>query len=56
MTLYRVAVPPAEERVLVTELAEAVLDQAAPEELVVFDVTAHEFFENPRTVARRQIS
>jgi hypothetical protein len=40
--------PPDEQRVLVTELAEAVLGQAAPEEFVVFDETAAEFFQPRR--------
>jgi hypothetical protein len=47
MTQDTIALPPDQERTLVTELAEAVLDQAAPEELVVFDETAQEFFQNP---------
>jgi hypothetical protein len=42
--------PTEQERGLVTELAEAVLGQAAPEELAVFDETAEEFFENPDRV------
>lgn len=47
MSQDTIALPPDQERVLVTELAEAVLDQAAPEELIVFDETAQEFFQNP---------
>ena len=44
------ALPTDQERVLVTELAETVLGQAAPEELVLFDETAEEFFEDPDRV------
>jgi hypothetical protein len=47
MTNDTVALPPEEQRVLVTELAEAVLGHAAPEELVVLDETAAEFFQDP---------
>lgn len=47
MTQDRVEVSPDRERVLVTELAEVVLVQAAPDELLVFDDTAQEFFANP---------
>jgi hypothetical protein len=47
MTNDTVGLPPEEQRALVTELAEAVLGNAAPEELVVFDETAAEFFQDP---------
>lgn len=46
------ALPTEQEQVLVKELSEAVLGQAAPEELVIFDETAEEFFENPERVLR----
>ena len=41
---------PEDERLLVAQLAEAVLAQAAPEELVVFDETAEEYFQDPDRV------
>jgi hypothetical protein len=44
--------PSEQEQVLVKELSEAVLGQAAPEELVIFDETAEEFFTNPDRVLR----
>jgi hypothetical protein len=45
-----VALPPEQERVLVTAFAEVVVGQAAPEELVLFDETAAEFLEDPSRV------
>jgi hypothetical protein len=42
--------PKEQERVLVKDLAEAVLGQAAPEELVLFDETAQEYFDDPDQV------
>lgn len=44
------AVPAAEERDLVSELAQAVLEETAPEELVVFPETAEEYFRDPDAV------
>lgn len=51
-----VPLTPEQERVLVRALAEAVLEHAAPEELVVFDETTEEFFHDPDRVlhARRR--
>jgi hypothetical protein len=46
----RAVLAPDEERRLVAELAEAVLAQAAPEELVIFDETAEEYFQDPAGV------
>ena len=43
-------IPLAEDRALVEELARAVLEQTAPEELAVFDDTAEEYFSDPRGV------
>ena len=40
----------AEERELISELGKLVLDQAAPEELLVFDDTAEEYFRDPEAV------
>jgi len=54
MTQDRIGLPPDEQRVLVTELAEAVLDQTAPEELLIFDETAEEFFQNPERMLNRK--
>jgi hypothetical protein len=42
--------PPASEQELVTELARLVLEQAAPEELVLFPETAEEYFQDPQAV------
>jgi hypothetical protein len=39
--------PTEQNRVLVTQMAEAVLEQVAPEELVLFDDTAAEYFKDP---------
>ena len=38
---------PEDERLLVAQLAEAVLAQAAPEELVIFDEMAEEYSQDP---------
>jgi hypothetical protein len=54
MTQDRIGLSPDEQRVLVTELAEAVLDQTAPEELLIFDETAEEFFQNPERMLNRK--
>jgi hypothetical protein len=43
---------PEDERLLAAQLAEAVLAQAAPEELVIFDETAEEYFQDPERVLR----
>jgi hypothetical protein len=48
----RFVIPTEQERVLVTELSETVLGQAAPEELVIFNETAEEFFGDPDRVLR----
>jgi hypothetical protein len=40
----------ADERALVEELARAVLEQAAPEELLIFEETSREYFSDPRAV------
>ena len=39
--------PTEQNRVLVTQMAEAVLEQVAPEELVLFDDTEAEYFKDP---------
>ena len=39
-----------DDRALVEDLARAVLEQAAPEELAVFDETAQEYFTDPQAV------
>ena len=44
------AVPSADERELVSELAQAVLERTAPEELLVFPETADEYFRDPQAV------
>lgn len=41
---------PAEEQDLISELGRLVLDRAAPEELLVFDETADEYFRDPQAV------
>jgi hypothetical protein len=40
----------AEERELIAKLGKLVVDQAAPEELLVFDETAEEYFRDPEAV------
>jgi hypothetical protein len=52
MTGYRPSgsVSAEDERDLVSELAEAALERAAPEELVIFTDTADEFFRDPEAV------
>ena len=47
-----VVLAPEEERLLVAQLAESVLAQAAPEELVIFDETVEEYFQDPERVLR----
>ena len=42
--------PPEAENELVAELARLALEQAAPEELVLFPETAEEYFNNPQAV------
>jgi hypothetical protein len=42
--------PPEAENELVTELARLALEQAAPEELVLFSETAEEYFKDPQAV------
>jgi hypothetical protein len=42
--------PPEDERQLVVELSQLVLEQAAPEELLLFHETAKEYFEDPHAV------
>jgi len=42
--------PPEAENKLVAELARLVLEQAAPEELVLFPETAEEYFKDPQAV------
>src|ERR1700750_1185110 len=44
------ALTAADEQALVRALAEAALEQAAPEELAVFDETAEEYFAAPEAV------
>lgn len=50
MTNERITLPPAEERELVRTLAQHVLEVRAPEELVLFDESADEFFADPERV------
>ena len=51
MTVGRgVQLPPEAENELVTELARLALEQAAPEELVLFPETAEEYFKDPQAV------
>jgi hypothetical protein len=50
MTLDRNSVPTGDERGLVAELAQAVLERTAPEELIVFSETADEYFRDPEAV------
>ena len=45
-----VQLPPEAENELVTELARLALEQAAPEELVLFSETAEEYFKDPQAV------
>lgn len=40
----------AEDRALMEDFARTVLEQAAPEELVIFEDTAEEYFQDPRAV------
>ncbi len=42
--------PAVVDRALVEELARSVLEQAAPEELVIFEETAQEYFDDPQAV------
>jgi hypothetical protein len=44
------SVAAADERDLVAQLAEAVLERTAPEELVLFSETAEEYFDDPEAV------
>jgi hypothetical protein len=46
--------PPEAENELVAELARLVLEQAAPEELVLFPETAEEYFRDPQAVVDRK--
>jgi hypothetical protein len=41
-----------EDRALITELSQSVLAQAAPDELIVFDETAREYFADPAATLR----
>jgi hypothetical protein len=45
-----VALPPETGNALVAELAQLVLERAAPEELVLFEETAQEYFDDPGAV------
>jgi hypothetical protein len=45
-----VPLPPEAENELVTELARLALEQAAPDELVLFSETAEEYFNDPQAV------
>ena len=47
---------PEDERLLVAQLAESALAQAAPEELVVFDETAEEYFQDPDACCAREVA
>src|SRR5512144_1176196 len=47
-----VELEPQEERALVKQLAQTVVGRAAPEELVVFDETVEEYFQDPYQVLR----
>jgi glycosyltransferase involved in cell wall biosynthesis len=46
----KASVTDADERELIAELGKLVVDQAAPEELLVFDETADEYFRDPDAV------
>jgi hypothetical protein len=47
---WNAVISPQDERALVKEIAEKVVADAAPEELVLFEETAQEYFEDPKRV------
>ena len=49
------AEPIQSDQALISELSQAVLSQAAPEELVIFDETAEEYFADPDSTLRPRV-